>query len=77
MQAKSYYKPCARSTETIPGALLWADVWDPRGTAAAGSRWLLPVAANQVALRAGVRGERSESLELGILTAEATPQCLE
>ena len=76
MQAKSYYKPCARSTDTIPCALLWADVWDPRGTAA-GSRWLLPVAANQVALRAGVRGERSESLELGILTAEATPQCLE
>ena len=76
MQAKSYYKPCARSTDTIPDALLSADVWDPRGTAA-GSRWLLPVAANQVALRAGVRGERSESLELGILTAEATPQCLE
>lgn len=75
MQAMSYYKPCARSTQTIPGALLWADVWDPRGTAA-GSRWRLPVAANQVALLAGVRGERSESLELGILTAEdaeATP----
>jgi len=28
MQAKSYYKPCARSTQTIPGALLWADEFE-------------------------------------------------
>eukprot|EP00435_Cladocopium_sp_Y103_P059350 s608_g21.t1 len=28
IEAKSYYKPCARSTETVPGALLWADEFD-------------------------------------------------